>query len=489
MQNEDKDSAVDRGEAKSSTSGGTLTRRDFLKVAGVTGAAIGVAGGLGGVLAACGEESTSTTSAKEPIKFGIIGPMGDAAGLNVLRAATLSFDKINAEGGILGHQCEIVGPLDDHNETAQAISAFESLVSQGCQVILGGSIDDVEAALLGRISRAPDVLYLSQYASTQSFMVNVHEDYEHFKNYFMYEPTDQGLYFCVQNPGVLLKDQFGWKNAFMLREDQVWTVGIEEFFHNEAPKAGFNDVGVAVVPVDVEDLAPYFRQAQEANAEVIMTWVAVFGEKLALQAWESKFPVAMIGHNGILNDYGYWARSNGAWGTMATTSTWGSLEKHTAEWRDFVTEWFTSYTDDPRTPMWLGQTTWTAIKSYKAAAERADSIETPDMIVELEKTYDPDAPQAGGFYGPDEGDWPHTWCTPIDKAQIYTPNPERGPGLWESSPLSPMTQWVPADLAPEGTYVLPDQEPGYGRLVTVYPEKLAAGKFQLPPFFPGSPNT
>jgi branched-chain amino acid transport system substrate-binding protein len=42
-----------------------VTRREFLKIAGVTGVAIGAAGGLGGVLAACGtkEESTTTTAA------------------------------------------------------------------------------------------------------------------------------------------------------------------------------------------------------------------------------------------------------------------------------------------------------------------------------------------------------------------------------------------------------------------------------------------
>ncbi len=43
----------------------SVSRRDFLKIAGVTGATIGVAGGLGGILAACGstEESTTTTAA------------------------------------------------------------------------------------------------------------------------------------------------------------------------------------------------------------------------------------------------------------------------------------------------------------------------------------------------------------------------------------------------------------------------------------------
>jgi branched-chain amino acid transport system substrate-binding protein len=40
----------------------TYSRRDFLRLAGVAGATIGVAGGLGGVLAACGSETAETTT-------------------------------------------------------------------------------------------------------------------------------------------------------------------------------------------------------------------------------------------------------------------------------------------------------------------------------------------------------------------------------------------------------------------------------------------
>jgi branched-chain amino acid transport system substrate-binding protein len=45
-------------------SGKTVSRREFLKVAGIAGATIGVGAGLGGVLAACGgtEETTTTTA-------------------------------------------------------------------------------------------------------------------------------------------------------------------------------------------------------------------------------------------------------------------------------------------------------------------------------------------------------------------------------------------------------------------------------------------
>ncbi len=43
--------------------GRTVSRREFLKLAGIAGATIGVGAGLGGLLTACGEEETTTTTA------------------------------------------------------------------------------------------------------------------------------------------------------------------------------------------------------------------------------------------------------------------------------------------------------------------------------------------------------------------------------------------------------------------------------------------
>jgi hypothetical protein len=43
--------------------GGTVSRRQFLKIAGVAGAALGMGTGLGGLLVACGDEEETTTTA------------------------------------------------------------------------------------------------------------------------------------------------------------------------------------------------------------------------------------------------------------------------------------------------------------------------------------------------------------------------------------------------------------------------------------------
>jgi branched-chain amino acid transport system substrate-binding protein len=420
---------------------------------------------------------------KKPIKFGIMGPMGDATGLNVLRPAELMIKKINAAGGILGRKIEIVGPYDTKWQPAEGIRAFERLKAARVDVILSGIIDDSEAGLLSRIAAMDDILYFSEFASTMTFMENVRKDYKKYKNYFMFTPIDPGLYWCVEGPGLMLNKQFGWKNVYMIREDSVWTEGIGEMVLKETPTHGLTVVGHDVVPIDVKDVTPYFRKAEKAGADMIYTFFSAFGEAAASQMWENKIAIPMFGHNGVLNDYGYWSRSKGAWGPMATTSKWGSLEKYSPEWRNFVIEWYTSYEDDPRTPMWLGECTWKSIKAYKEAVERAGSFEIDAVIKELENTYYPDAPTMGGFYGPDEGEWPHTWCIPKDEKARFMKNPQRGAGLWRPSHMIPMTQWQPADKAPKETFILPGMPADHGRLVTVWPPHVAGGKFQYPPYY------
>jgi branched-chain amino acid transport system substrate-binding protein len=65
-------------EEKGLLDGKQVSRREFLKIAGITGASVGLAGGLGGLVVACGgEEATTTTAAPTTATTG--GPTTTAA--------------------------------------------------------------------------------------------------------------------------------------------------------------------------------------------------------------------------------------------------------------------------------------------------------------------------------------------------------------------------------------------------------------------------
>ncbi|HLA80060.1 MAG TPA: twin-arginine translocation signal domain-containing protein, partial [Thermoleophilia bacterium] len=60
---ENHESNEDRLEQSEDALTKNLSRREFLKIAGIAGASVGVAGGLGTLIAACGGEEETTTTA------------------------------------------------------------------------------------------------------------------------------------------------------------------------------------------------------------------------------------------------------------------------------------------------------------------------------------------------------------------------------------------------------------------------------------------
>jgi hypothetical protein len=86
-------------------SGKTVSRREFLKVAGIAGATIGVGAGLGGVLAACGGTEETTTTA---------GATSTTAGATSTTAGATTTVSAGAEAGPeikLGFVAPLTGPL------------------------------------------------------------------------------------------------------------------------------------------------------------------------------------------------------------------------------------------------------------------------------------------------------------------------------------------------------------------------------------------
>ena len=75
-----------------------VSRRDFLKMAAVTGAAVTAAGGLGGLLSACGETSTTTTAG------GATTTTAGGATTSVSTAAANPLNAIFGPGGPEGGQ-------------------------------------------------------------------------------------------------------------------------------------------------------------------------------------------------------------------------------------------------------------------------------------------------------------------------------------------------------------------------------------------------
>jgi branched-chain amino acid transport system substrate-binding protein len=107
-----------------------MRRNGMRKAAGVAAFALvlTLAGGRGPARAA------------EPIKIGVPAPLSGAyanAGIDIVNAARLAADQINAKGGVLGRPLAIV-PEDDACDAQTAVQAAQKLIDSGVVAVAGG---------------------------------------------------------------------------------------------------------------------------------------------------------------------------------------------------------------------------------------------------------------------------------------------------------------------------------------------------------------
>jgi len=95
------------------------------------------------LLVACGGSSSSdtasTTTASNTIRIGMEGPLsGDqkVTGVGMLNGAKLAADKLNAKGGLLGKQVEIVS-IDDAADPTTGVTAANAAIKTGLDGVVG----------------------------------------------------------------------------------------------------------------------------------------------------------------------------------------------------------------------------------------------------------------------------------------------------------------------------------------------------------------
>src|SRR5579863_89886 len=113
------------------------------------------------LVSACGGSGGSTTNTS-PIKVGVIGPFSGFEafiGPDILKGVQVAADQINAHGGILGRQVQIV-TADTGGDAVDAVPALRKLISvDQVNLIVGPSSLEAQAALpILQQSKIPDII-------------------------------------------------------------------------------------------------------------------------------------------------------------------------------------------------------------------------------------------------------------------------------------------------------------------------------------------
>lgn len=114
-------------------------------------------------------------AAGETIKIGLSIPIGgpfEATANYQINGAKIAVEYVNANGGVLGRQLELV-IRNDKGSPTEAVAAFRDLVGNGIGLILGGSMTSLSLAVLPVVKES-DVVFTSISAVT---MTLTHEFY------------------------------------------------------------------------------------------------------------------------------------------------------------------------------------------------------------------------------------------------------------------------------------------------------------------------
>lgn len=121
-------------------------------------------------------EEAAAPALTEPITLGVISPNTGALavyGAAVTNAVDLAVSEINAAGGILGQQVNVI-KTDDQFDPAETLNAFNSLVAQGVGLIVGSVTSGCTSAITGAANEEGVVL-LTPSATADS--ITTEDDY------------------------------------------------------------------------------------------------------------------------------------------------------------------------------------------------------------------------------------------------------------------------------------------------------------------------
>jgi len=324
----------------------------------------------------------------ETIKIGVLDDLDGIVGRPNWQGAKLAVEEINAEGGILGRQVELVGEDHDGGEDPVILTnALIRLITQHeVDFIVGGAPGHTDTIVQDIIAQHK-IICLSASIIPDAITQRVLDDYDTFKYYFstMFNATCGKL--GITDSMIHIREITGFNKVGYLAEDLPWNKDSREALDVFLPENDFELVYQGTFPLGTVDFSSYFAAAEAAGVEVLVPMIVLDGGiPFCKEYYDRQSPMLVFGGSNLLaSDPNGWAWTEGKcnnmdFGTIPTTTGYPFTSK-TLQTRDaYMDRW-----GEPIT--WGAAITYDNIKFILTdAIERAGTIETEAVIKALEET-------------------------------------------------------------------------------------------------------
>jgi branched-chain amino acid transport system substrate-binding protein len=229
-----------------------LDRRGVLKAAAAAG------------IAQLAAPFVITARAADEIKFGLDDPLtGTYAelGKNEQIGCQLAIDQINARGGILGRQAQLLVEDSTSADTGTAVQKARKLIERDKVDFLLGNVNSAMALALGEVSNQLKTLHIVTGGHTDPVTgTDCHWNVFRVCNTTRME---------TNSVSTLLLNKFG-KKWYFITPDYAFGHSLQQGFEASLKKYGGTEAGASLTPLGATDYSSYLIKAQAANPDVII---------------------------------------------------------------------------------------------------------------------------------------------------------------------------------------------------------------------------
>jgi branched-chain amino acid transport system substrate-binding protein len=345
---------------------------------------------------------------------GFLGALGTYAQLGM----RLAEEEINASGGIMGRQLEVMS--EDSVNPATAATKAERMLGQDGALVLMGEANSASALTIMQVVARNKRLFIQTGARSDALRG------KNCNRYTFHTDIPNTVMVNTVGKALLRDNMVKDKKFFTLTADYIFghdlLAAAKRFF---ATNQG-NLIGDELIATDVTDFSPYLLKIRQAKPDVVCSNLA--GNQvttLIKQYAEFGLPYPIVGFN--LNTADAWAAGEGN-----LSGTWPTVWYHTLEVpssKAFVAAFSKKYGKPPENHAWIE---YMAFKLMAQAMNETKSTDTEQLIAYFEKETEFDILKArkGHFRA-----WDHQL---IQEAYTFSPKPKgEAKDKWDLITLGP----------------------------------------------------
>ena len=211
------------------------------------------------------------SNAAEPIKIGVAGPFtGGSApmGVSMRDGVKLAVSEINAKGGVLGRQLQLV-ERDDEAKNERGVQVAQELINKEKVAATVGYINTGVALASQRFYQEAKIPVLNNVATgsvvTKQFVAPEHKD-----NYIFRTAANDTIQSAMIVDTALVKNKFT-KVAILADSTNYGQLGREDLEKTLAAK-GIKPVAVEKFNIKDVDMTAQLLKAKQAGAQAILTY-------------------------------------------------------------------------------------------------------------------------------------------------------------------------------------------------------------------------